>query len=155
PRRGDRLAPRRRPHALRTRGARLRRVRDGRLDVIRIHIPTPLRGYAAQPSTMQVAGHPVGEALQALVPRHGDLRRHLYDEQGRLRRFVNVYRNDEDVRHLEGEATALGERDTITIVPSIAGGADPPREEVAPAPRPASAAGRPGPPARQSGGRRR
>jgi len=103
--------------------------------VIRIHIPTPLRPYAGQQPVVEVEGATVGEALAALVGRHAELRRHLYDEQGRLRRFVNVYRNEEDVRHLQREATPLGERDTLSIVPSIAGGADP---GPAPAARPAA-----------------
>lgn len=90
-----------------------------------IHIPTPLRAYSGQQAVVQVEGSTVGEALHALVTRHADLRRHLFDDAGQLRRFVNVYRNDEDVRHLEREATPLGEGDTLTIVPSIAGGADP------------------------------
>ena len=93
--------------------------------MIRIHIPTPLRPYAGQQPVVEVEGGTVGEALEALVARHAELRRHLYDEQGQLRRFVNVYRNEEDVRHLQREATPVGERDTLSIVPSIAGGADP------------------------------
>jgi adenylyltransferase/sulfurtransferase len=88
----------------------------------RIHIPTPLRPYAGQQSVIEVEAATVGEALRSLVTRHAELGRHLYDEQGRLRRFVNVYRNDEDVRHLSGEATTLGANDTLSIVPSIAGG---------------------------------
>ena len=73
----------------------------------------------------------------ALHPR---LRRHLQDEQGRLRRYVNVYRNDEDVRHLEREGTPLAAGDTLSIVPSIAGGVDPP-----PARATAASAGAAGP----------
>jgi len=90
----------------------------------RIHIPTPLRPYAAQQAVVEVEAATVGEALGALVERHGELRRHLYDEKGRLRRFVNVYRNEEDVRHLERESTPLRNGDTLSIVPSIAGGTD-------------------------------
>ena len=65
----------------------------------------------------------VGEALADLVAQHPQLKAHLYDEQGRLRSFVNVFRNDEDIRHLDREATPLAERDELSIVPSIAGGA--------------------------------
>ncbi len=95
----------------------------------RIFLPTPLRPYAAQQSVVEVEAATVGEALRALVERHGEIRRHLYDENGTLRRFVNVYRNDEDVRHLERESTPLSPGDTLTIVPSIAGGSGgaPPR----------------------------
>ncbi|HKQ56226.1 MAG TPA: ubiquitin-like small modifier protein 1, partial [Candidatus Eisenbacteria bacterium] len=91
----------------------------------RIHIPTPLRPYVDRQAVVEVEGGTVGEALAALVARHQELARHLYDEQGRLRRFVNVYRNDEDVRHLQREETPLGDDDTLSIVPSIAGGSDP------------------------------
>ena len=90
----------------------------------RIHIPTPLRPYVDGLAVVAVGGATVGEALEALVARHPELRRHLYDDQGRLRRYVNVYRNNEDVRHMQREATPLGDGDTLTIVPSIAGGAD-------------------------------
>src|SRR5258705_12376423 len=92
----------------------------------RILLPTPLRPYAAQQSVVEVEAATVGDALHALVERHGELRRHLYDEDGRLRRFVNVYRNEEDVRHLGREATPLSPGDTLTIVPSIAGGSGAP-----------------------------
>ena len=64
----------------------------------------------------------MGEALAGLVSQHPDLKRHLYTEDGKLRAFVNVYVNDEDMRYLQKEATALKDGDTISIVPSIAGG---------------------------------
>ncbi len=89
----------------------------------RVFIPTPLRIYAGNASAVNVAGATVGEALSNLVAQHPQLKNHLYDEQGRLRAFVNVFRNDEDIRHLDREATPLSERDELSIVPSIAGGA--------------------------------
>ena len=64
----------------------------------------------------------MGEALAGLVSQHPDLKRHLYTDDGKLRAFVNVYVNDEDMRYLQKEATALKDGDTISIVPSIAGG---------------------------------
>jgi molybdopterin converting factor small subunit len=88
----------------------------------KIHIPTPLRQYAGKQPDVGVEGGTVGEALSDLVTRHPDLRRHLYTEDGKLRAFVNVYLNDEDVRYLQKEATAIKESDSISIVPSIAGG---------------------------------
>jgi len=91
--------------------------------MIPIHIPTPLRPYAGRAPVVEVEAATVGEALRLLVERHAELRRHLYDDGGRLRRYVNVYRNDEDIRHLEREETSLGAGDSISIVPSIAGGA--------------------------------
>ncbi|TMQ72316.1 MAG: molybdopterin-synthase adenylyltransferase MoeB [Candidatus Eisenbacteria bacterium] len=89
----------------------------------KIHIPTPLRPYAGRQAVVEVEAATAGEALAALVARHPALRPHLYDEQGTLRRYVNLFRNDEDVRHLEREATPLAAGDTLSIVPSIAGGA--------------------------------
>ena len=71
---------------------------------------------------MSVPAKTVGDALAALVTQHPELKRHLYAEDGKLRAFVNVYVNDEDMRYLQKEATAINEGDTISIVPSIAGG---------------------------------
>jgi molybdopterin converting factor small subunit len=88
----------------------------------KIHIPTPLRQYAAKQADVGVNGKTIGEALSDLVSKHPDLRRHLYTDDGKLRAFVNVYLNDEDVRYLQKDATAVKENDTISIVPSIAGG---------------------------------
>lgn len=89
---------------------------------MKIIIPTPLRQYAGKNDAVDVGGSTVGEGLQQLVSRYGDLRRHLYGEDGRLRAFVNVYLNDEDIRYLNREATPAQENDTLAIVPSIAGG---------------------------------
>jgi adenylyltransferase/sulfurtransferase len=69
-----------------------------------------------------VKGATVAEAMAALVAQHPDLRRHLYADDGKLRAFVNLYLNDEDIRYLQKEATAVKEGDNISIVPSIAGG---------------------------------
>ena len=98
----------------------------------RIHLPTPLRPFAGGAASVDVPGETVEEALSSLVERHAGLKRHLYDDAGRLRSFVNVYLNDEDVRYLEKDATRLAPQDALSIVPSIAGGAAPPAE-VAPA----------------------
>ena len=88
----------------------------------RIMIPTPLRPFAGKQEFVEVEGQTVGDALQRLVGQYGDLRRHLYNEDGRLRSFVNIYVNDEDIRHLDREQTSLKAGDTISIVPSVAGG---------------------------------
>ena len=88
----------------------------------KIHIPTPLRQYAGKHATVEVNAGTVGEALTGLVSKHPDLRRHLYTDDGKLRAFVNVYLNDEDIRYLQKEGTALKDDDSISIVPSIAGG---------------------------------
>ena len=89
---------------------------------ITIHIPTPLRAYTGQQSAVQVPGSTVGEALEALMSLHTGLRKHLRDDSGRLRSFVNVYLGDEDIRFLDREDTALSSGDELTIIPSIAGG---------------------------------
>jgi molybdopterin converting factor small subunit len=88
----------------------------------KIHIPTPLRQYVGKQSTVDVTGSTVAEAMEALVVQHPEVRRHLYTEDGKLRAFVNLYVNDEDIRYLQKEATAINEGDNISIVPSIAGG---------------------------------
>jgi len=88
-----------------------------------IRIPTPLRTYAGGESEVTVRAGTVGDAMTELVQRYPQLQRHLYTDDGALRNFVNVFLNDEEVRYLGGDRTALAEQDTITIVPSIAGGA--------------------------------
>jgi adenylyltransferase/sulfurtransferase len=92
--------------------------------MLKIHIPTPLRQYAGKQASVEVQGGTVAEALNSLVGQHPDLRRHLYTDEGKLRAFVNVYLNDEDIRYLQKEATEVKESDNISIVPSIAGGSD-------------------------------
>src|SRR5262249_8011182 len=89
----------------------------------KFHLPTPLRPYAGGATTVEVSGVPVGGGVAELVGRHEGLGRHLFDDAGRLRSFVNLYRNDEDVRYLEEERTPVSESDSLSIVPSIAGGA--------------------------------
>ncbi len=91
---------------------------------MKILLPTPLRQYSNKQPSVDLPASTVGEALSGLVSRHPDLRRHLYNEDGKLRAFVNVYLNDEDVRYLDREATPVSDSDTISIVPSIAGGID-------------------------------
>ncbi len=88
----------------------------------KILIPTPLRPYAGDQPAVELGGRTVGELLDALTRSHAELRRHLYTSDGKLRSFVNVYVNDEDIRHLNREATSIGETDVVSIVPSIAGG---------------------------------
>ncbi len=89
---------------------------------VRIIIPTPLRAYAAKHESVACEAGTVGEALDSLTAQFEELRKHLFGEDGRLRSFVNVYVNDEDIRYLQKERTALKDGDTISIIPSIAGG---------------------------------
>ena len=88
----------------------------------KILIPTPLRQYADNQNTIEVSGTTVGEALTGLTSQFPELRRHLYTDEGKLRSFVNVYVADEDIRYLNKDATPVKDGDTISIVPSIAGG---------------------------------
>ena len=89
----------------------------------KVLIPTPLRQYAEKQDSVSLAGATVGEVLEALITRFPDLKRNLYSDEGKLRSFVNVYLNDEDIRYLSKESTPALDSDTIAIVPSIAGGA--------------------------------
>src|ERR1051325_143859 len=90
---------------------------------VTIVIPTPLRQFAGGQSEIEVNAATAGEALDQLTSAHSELRRHLFNDQNALRNFVNVYVNDEDIRHTQGSSAPVKEGDTILIVPSIAGGA--------------------------------
>ncbi len=89
---------------------------------VTVHLPGPLRELADGASAVPVASGTVADALDQLLGRHPGLRRHLRTEAGALREHVNVFRNAEDVRHLDGEATVLTDGDELSIVASIAGG---------------------------------
>jgi molybdopterin converting factor small subunit len=89
---------------------------------MKILVPTPLRQYAGKQSAVEVQAATVGEALNALTSAYPDLRKHLYNDEGKLRAFVNLYLNDDDIRYLQNEQTAMKDGDMLSIVPSIAGG---------------------------------
>ena len=88
----------------------------------KLMIPTPLRQYASQNDTVEVVAATVGDALEKLTEQHVELRQHLFNNEGKLRSFVNVYMNDEDILYLQGLETGVDAADVISIVPSIAGG---------------------------------
>jgi molybdopterin converting factor small subunit len=90
---------------------------------VKVMIPTPLRVYAGKRDSAEFSAATVGEALGGLTSQFAELRKHLYTEDGKLRAFVNVYLNDEDIRYLAKENTPTKDGDTISIIPSIAGGA--------------------------------
>src|SRR5262245_57469846 len=96
----------------------------------RILIPTPLRPYTDTKDAVDAEGKTVGELLADLTTRHSGLKAHLYNEQGKLRSFVNVYVNDEDIRYLQKEETPVAGGDTVSIIPSVAGGAPTVAEEM-------------------------
>lgn len=88
-----------------------------------IHIPTPLRPYAGKQAVINVSAKTVGEALAGLTTQFPELRKHLYTDEGKLRAFVNVYLNDEDIRYIDHKENApVKESDSLSIIPSIAGG---------------------------------
>lgn len=89
---------------------------------VTVRIPTALRAYANHEAKTQVPAKTVGDALGALVAKHPALRSHLYEADGKLRSFVNVYLGERDVRELGGSDAAVREGDTLLIVPSVAGG---------------------------------
>ncbi len=88
-----------------------------------VRIPPVLRASAGDQKQLSVDGATVGAVLEALVAQHPALRGQLLSAEGELHRFVNVYLNDQDVRYLDALATPVTERDTITILPAMAGGA--------------------------------
>jgi molybdopterin converting factor small subunit len=88
-----------------------------------IFIPTPLRQFTGGKDIVETSTATVSEALDALTAAHPELRKHLFTPEGKIRAFVNLYLNDEDIRYLpEKEATAIKPTDTLSIIPSIAGG---------------------------------
>jgi adenylyltransferase/sulfurtransferase len=91
---------------------------------VKVLIPTPLRPYTDKQDSVTVEGNTVGAVLDNLAAKHGKLRKHLFAEDGKLRSYVNVYVNDEDIRYLQKEQTLVTEKDVVSIVPSIAGGKD-------------------------------
>jgi adenylyltransferase/sulfurtransferase len=94
----------------------------------KILIPTPLRPFTDKKDAVEAEGKTVGELLTDLTTKHSGLKAHLYNDQGKLRSFVNIYVNDEDIRYLQKEQTLLKAGDTVSIIPSVAGG-EPPTAE--------------------------
>src|SRR5436190_9638779 len=90
----------------------------------KILIPTPLRPYTDKKAAVDADGSTVGELLADLTRKHTGLKAHLYNDQGKLRSFVNVYVNDEDIRYLQKEHTPVSAADTVSIIPSVAGGVE-------------------------------
>lgn len=87
-----------------------------------ISIPTPLRQFTNGQDSVALEGGTVGELLDALTLQFPGLKQHLLNDEGKLRSFVNVYLNDEDIRYLQKTASPVKDGDSITIIPSIAGG---------------------------------
>jgi adenylyltransferase/sulfurtransferase len=88
----------------------------------KILIPTPLRQYAGGADSVEISASTAGELLTKLTDAHPDLKKQIFNDEGKLRSFVNVYVNDDDIRYLDRNETAVKDGDTVSIVPSIAGG---------------------------------
>lgn len=88
-----------------------------------VRLPTPLRRLVGGADQLEVSARTVGELLDGLVAQHPELRAHLLDDAGELRRFVNVYVGRDDIRSLDGRATELDAGAEVAIVPAVAGGA--------------------------------
>jgi molybdopterin synthase sulfur carrier subunit len=89
---------------------------------INVKIPTPFRKFTAGEATVAVEGGTIAEALESLESKHPGVKAKLCDDSGKLRRFINVYANQDDIRFLDNLDTELGDGDEVTIVPAIAGG---------------------------------
>jgi len=89
---------------------------------VNVRIPTPLRKLTRDKDTVQTAGGTINEIVESLEKQYPGLKERLCDEHGELRRFVNIYLNDEDIRFAQGKATPVKDGDEISIIPAIAGG---------------------------------
>ena len=89
---------------------------------VQVLIPTPLQKFTNEEATASLEASSIDELLQALEGRYPGLLNRLCDEQGKLRRFLNVYVNSEDIRFLDNQTTPLGDGDEVSIVPAVAGG---------------------------------
>jgi molybdopterin converting factor small subunit len=89
---------------------------------IQILIPTVFRPATGGADCVDVEGATVADALAGLCARHGTLQSRLFREEGKLNRFINIYRNDEDIRYLGGLQTPLNAGDRLSLVPAVAGG---------------------------------
>ena len=97
---------------------------------VKVMIPTPLRAYTGKVDTVEVNGKTAGEVLNNVAEKYSQLKKHLFDERGNLRSYINIYVNDEDIRYLKNQETEIKESDIVSIVPSIAGGTETITEEV-------------------------
>ena len=89
---------------------------------VQVLIPTPLQKFTNEEATASLEAGSVDELLTALEQRYPGIQARLCDENGKLRRFLNVYVNSEDIRFLDNQATALSDGDEVSIVPAVAGG---------------------------------
>ena len=91
--------------------------------MIRVRVPTPLRPMTGGKSEIEIEGSTIAQVIDNLGAAHPGLKERLYDEKGEVRRFINIYVNEEDIRFLTGKDTPLKDGDEVSIIPAIAGGA--------------------------------
>ena len=89
---------------------------------VKVRVPGPLRRLTSGESVVEVEGATVAEVLTSLEAQYPGFRERIYDQEGKLRQFVNIYKNDEDIRFGSGLDTQLGQDDDLSIVPAVAGG---------------------------------
>ncbi len=89
---------------------------------ITVNIPTPLRKLTHNQSEVEIDASTIGELVDALEAAYSGIAEKLLDDGGEIRRYVNVFVNDEDIRFLDGKGTSLSDGDSVSIVPAIAGG---------------------------------
>lgn len=89
---------------------------------ITVLIPTPLRNLTGEKDSVEATGATIGEIIEDLERNHPGIGERLCDESGEIRRFVNIYLNQEDIRFMDGKNTAVNDGDEVSIVPAIAGG---------------------------------
>ncbi len=90
--------------------------------MIRVRVPTPLRPMTGGKSEIEMEGNTIAQLIENLGAAHPGLKERLYDEKGEVRRFINIYVNEEDIRFLTGTDTPLKDGDEVSIIPAIAGG---------------------------------
>ena len=89
---------------------------------VKVRIPTPLQKLTAGQAEVEGEGANIGEVFAGLEEKYPGIRERIYDEEGNLRRFINIYVNEEDIRFLDGENTPLKDGDDVSVIPAIAGG---------------------------------
>ncbi len=91
---------------------------------VKIRIPTPLRKITANQGEVDAEGKTIGDLIEYLEKKYPGLKERLCDESGAIRRFVNIYINEEDIRFMQGKDTSVKDGDEISIIPAIAGGSE-------------------------------
>jgi len=89
---------------------------------VKVRIPTPLQKLTNSQSEVEGVGETIGDMFADLESKYPGIKERLYDEEGVLRRFINIYVNEEDIRFLDGEQTKLSDGDDVSVIPAIAGG---------------------------------